>query len=310
MITDRSQSQLLACGNVTAARILRPFVLSTLLMLICGLPFWAFAAEEETSLAPDKVSLTTPRYEPDPEFAPPLGTYTYVVSWQGIPAAEAKLSVTKEGDKYQLVAAARSYKVVDLLYRLRYQAEGILDAATLRPQKLVVDHHENSRVRFYAIDFQPSGLISAVYRKNNGPEEKLEFNPHNFTLDPFAAAFLGRASTWALGTERYYDVFNGKSRYFITFKVLRKGKERLGKLEQDFVVLSPYVKNVTKPTAKKKLHEARIFVTNDAKRDVVEVQSEVFVGTVKIKLKKFVPLSAPDGTKERVLPKFIGGKAT
>jgi hypothetical protein len=49
-------------------------------------------------------------------------------------------------------------------------------------------------------------------------------------------------------------------------------------------VIGPKVVNLVNPAQGKKLREARIFVTNDAARDIVLIESDVFIGTVKTRM--------------------------
>jgi len=73
--------------------------------------------------------------------------------------------------------------------------------------------------------FEESGnKITAVRSKGpQDPDKKLvSFDPDNMTLDPIGAAFLARALPWEVGQSRDLDVFNGKSRYFITLSAVEK----------------------------------------------------------------------------------------
>jgi hypothetical protein len=246
--------------------------------------------QAEPSIPPDQVRISTPVYSPDPSFVPSLGTYRYEVSWQGIPAAEAKLTVVKSDKKYHFTAVARSYKVVDLLYRLRYLAKGVIDETTMKPESLTVDHQENSRRKFYEVSFASDGRIRSERKKNGVLDEVYDFVTNNFTLDPFSAAFLSRALSWKVGDEKYLDVFNGKSRYAIKLKAIKRGKEFLQGKNREVFVISPFVLNLTKPKVRQKLRKASIFLTDDSKRDVLEIQSDVFIGKVRVKLTSFTPV--------------------
>src|SRR5262245_29109594 len=119
-----------------------PFRLLFLAFLL-GMPL-AVRAESTA----DQVDISTPKYRPDSaSFQNPEGTYTYEVSWQGIPAAEAKLSVRQDGLKYIVDSSARTYSAIDLFYKLRYQATGRLSAVDLHPIDATFEQRENSRVK-------------------------------------------------------------------------------------------------------------------------------------------------------------------
>ncbi len=85
------------------------WVLSAVVALVLGflVPATSFAADELSEGAETK-KISTPVYQPDfVEFQPAFGKYEYTVSWEGIPAAEASVSVEQEGLHYRIVADAR-----------------------------------------------------------------------------------------------------------------------------------------------------------------------------------------------------------
>jgi hypothetical protein len=251
----------------------------------------SLADDEESVIGADKVKLSTPVYQVETSLRPPLGKYSYQVSWQGIPAALADLEVKEEESGYTVISTARTNNFVDIFYRLRYSAMGRMTHKFM-PLSTDYDHRENSRTKIFAVKFNPDGNIESFYRsiKPSGKNsvEELKFHPNNFTLDPFAAAFLARSLKWQVGTERTFDIFNGKSRYLVTLKCARVGKESVnGDENRDVIVIVPKVRNLTKPKAKQKLNYAEIFVSNDDRRDVLEIVSSVFVGKVRTKLLKF-----------------------
>ena len=242
-------------------------------------------------ISPDQVQVSTPRYMPNfKEFEPKLGTYKYEVSWQGIPAAEAELKVEHNGSNYILTATARTYSPIDLIYDMKYKAEGILSLADLSPIKTTIYQKENSRIKNTEIKFLDSGEIYAVRSQNNDePEKTIKFDPKNFTLEPFSAALLAKALPWTEGQSRTFDTFNGKSRYMITLTATAKEKMDFEGREIEVFRIEPKVKNLTNSSNDSKLKNAQIYVTADENQDIVKIASKVFIGTVNTKLIGFVP---------------------
>lgn len=259
------------------------------LLVLFALPLYA-----DSSIAPDKVKVNTPVYRPNfADFDPKLGTYEYRVSWQGIGAARLWVNVEKQGLQYRLSTVAKTNSFVDVFYKLRYTAVGHISAIDLLPLKTVVDHVENSREKKTELEFLPSGDIHSVHwRKGRGITE-LKFNPDNFTLDPFSASFLARSLDWELGQERKFDTFNGKTRYLITLKAKEKTKIKVNGVDRPVWVVSPTVKKLTEKNPKQKLRQARIYVTADSARDILKIDSEVFVGSVITELVGFTPSGQP-----------------
>jgi len=256
---------------------------------------WAGAEEVKPEMTADAVHISTPVYRPNfKEFNPPMGEYTYTVSWERIPAATVKVNIESNGPNYKVNVSAKTYSGIDLLYKLRYKAEGLLSGIDLTPVKTLIEERENSRVKTAQITFHDSGLIETV-RETKGKDTKvLNFVSDNFTLDPFSAAFIARGLDWKLGDSKEFDTFNGKSRYLITLTAVDKKMVKLNGESREVWVISPQVKNLVRPDADKKLREAKIYVTADEKREILKIESSVFIGTVYTEMDSFVPSPSED----------------
>lgn len=251
--------------------------------------FWSLPLFAET-ISPASVEITTPVYQVDQsDYRPKTGSYLYKVTWQGIPAAEATLTVKDEGTTLRIKLAAKTYQGIDLLYRLRYFAEGRISSHDFLPISTIIDHRENSKHRQIFIDFNSEGEIKSVRTQAGKEDQVIEFKPNNFTLDPFSAAFLARGLDWEIGETKEFDTFNGKSRYLIELTALEKIKMMVNDQMRDVWIISPRVTNLTNPANSKKLRAAKIYVTADKERDVLQIVSSVFIGSVKTKLVSFTP---------------------
>src|SRR5690606_4504700 len=106
----------------------------------------AFPSALFADIEASEVEVTTPVYSvKSEEFKPALGTYTYWVGWQGIPAGSATFKLERDGLLYRAVAEAHSLKAINWIYKLKYRAEGILSYFDFTPRKFVVDQKENKR---------------------------------------------------------------------------------------------------------------------------------------------------------------------
>ena len=166
-------------------------------MILLVLSFSGVASAADSSLptkgVPAKdVLVSTPEYSADPEYQPSLGIYEYRVSWQGIGAARVKVYVDKVSDDYHITATARTNKYIDVFYKLRYRAAGVISASDMSPRKIEIDQRENSRIKRAKVEFKPDGLIHAVRWKKGQQVADETFDPQNFTLEPFSAGFLAR----------------------------------------------------------------------------------------------------------------------
>lgn len=274
-------------------------VLATLLMIGTG-------ASLAFSIEPEKARVITPLYKPKlKDFHPPLGTYRFKVSWQGIPAAYANFTLKKENEHYKLESSARTNSVVDIFYKLRYEANSKIIAKNLKPVESSYDSKENSRHQTAKLKFGKDGKIESFYQKNDRKPKEVSFNPHNFTLDPFAAVFVARSLDWKIGQTRTFDTYNGKSRYVISLTAVGKSTIKVNGEKRKVWKISPKVKKIGE-RKHDKLREAIIYITDDEKREVLRIDSEVFVGTVKTKLVGFKPLRSKND--QTSLAKINGNK--
>lgn len=252
----------------------------------------------EISPTADLVRVSTPNYTSDVrQFKPKLGVFTYEAAWQGIPAADMDVEVDTDGLHYFINVSAKTYSAIDIFYRLRYEANGILSAPDFLPLKSTFDQKENSRARITEITFMDSGEVRSYRKRADREAETMQFDPQNFMLDPFSAAFLARALDWKLGDSKKFDVFNGKSRYLITLTAVDKIQMEVNGVSRDVWVISPLVDNLTAKKANKKLREARIYVTADGDRDILKIASSVFIGEVTATLTAFSPTIQSAGTE-------------
>ncbi|MDZ4787151.1 MAG: DUF3108 domain-containing protein [bacterium] len=264
-------------------------------------------AEDVADIKAQDVKIYTPVYQPAfSEFQPPLGTYTYKVSWQGISAATVKVVVEKYDNKYRITTNAKTFSGIDLFYKLRYSAEGIISAVDLTPIQTTIDHRENSRHKITKISFEKDGGIHATRYRSGSQTEELSFKSNNFTLDPISAAFLARGIEWQVGDSKKFDTFNGKSRYLITLTAARKVTLKINDQEREAWEINPVVENLTSPTANKKLKSASIFLSTDKSREILKIVSSVFIGSVSTTLTAFDPNPAAESTE--LAMKFLSAK--
>ena len=271
-----------------ASRSIQYFCVLLAAFLVAGI------AVADGYIPPEKVQISTPVYRPElADFKPELGTYTYEVAWQGIPAATLTVNVEQEGLRYHIDTQARTNKAIDVFYKLRYHGEAKISAVDLSPIESYVDSRENKKIKTAKVSFLKNGEILSLRTRNGKQQPLLKFDPNNFTLDPFSAAFLARSLNWKKGESKHFDTFNGKTRYLITLKAEDKVKMKVNGEEKQVWVISPTVKKLTERKPKQKLREAKIYVTDDINREILLIASEVFVGTVTTTLTSFTPSSRP-----------------
>jgi hypothetical protein len=262
--------------------------------VLLGAVFSSVVARADNFVPPDQIKVRTPVYKPgDTAHELPLGTYEYSSSWAGIPAASLVIDVDRTGNRYQVETKVKTARGIDLLYKLRYEANGTFDAYSMQPVKSTFRYQENSRLKETWMSFHPDGKIHSVRKKDDGKVEEFYFDPENFTLDPFSAAFLARTLKWKKGQTRTFDTFNGKTRYLIKFTAKGKRTIEIDDKEYKVWVISPTVKKLSvKKEEPQKLRSAEIYLTADKRRDIVGIKSEVFIGSVRTELVSYKPKRA------------------
>jgi hypothetical protein len=260
-------------------------------------PEVSFVSLKEADPTADIIKVSTPNHSNEISgFNPKLGVFTYQAAWEGIPAAEAKIELEADGLHYFVNISVKTYSAIDVFYRLRYDARGVIGAQSFMPLKSVYDHKENSKTRLTEISYLESGEVRSYRKRDSKEPEVMQFNPNNFMYDPFSMAFIARGLKWELGSKKYFDVFNGKSRYLITLEAIEKTTLSVNGSDRDVWVISPQVDNLTSRKNNKKLRSAKIYVSADADREILKISSSVFVGEVSAKLISFEPPKAPGET--------------
>jgi hypothetical protein len=243
---------------------------------------------------PASIRVQTQKYVPETtDFR--RGVYEYEVSWKGIPVADASIDIQdKENDSssaYFVQAHAKTNKFIAIFYKLRHTSDSLFYTENLQPIKFSSRQSENSRSKSSQIVFGEDGKITSVIEKNGKVEEERSFVSENLTLDPISAAFLARSIPIKVGSKAAFDIYNAKNRYLISFEVTAIEDIFLpghSEKRKAFKVI-PSLTKLTDTEGEKRFRKAEIWIAADDTRDVLKVESEVFVGSVSAYLKSFKP---------------------
>jgi hypothetical protein len=247
-------------------------------------------------ISPENMVVRTEVYAPQ-HTQIEFGTYTYDLSWQGIPVgtAHVKISVpsqtsgpTSASSLVSVRADAKSAKGIDLFYKLRHTSESVFDARSLKPLEFKTSQSENSSRREAEVSFAPDGSITSRYKKKN-KEVRFSFNPKNLVLDPITAAFYAKSIAGPLDHDVTFDVFNAKNRYLIQFKYLGIESVDVEGRQVQAYKFSPAVNMLTDTEGEKRIQKAYLWVSTDENRDVLKLASEVWIGSVTAQLVRFKP---------------------
>lgn len=205
--------------------------------------------------------------------------------------ASASIEIKDNANITTIETHAKSARLIDLLYKLRYLARGEFDRTALNPLTTYIDHRENSTQRLTNITFQPDGTINSVVAKvNKGKQNTYSFKSDNQTFDPFSSAVMAQSLPWDVGQSRKFDVFDGKNRYVITLKCVKRATRYILGKKTPVLIFEPKVFDENNNTRAAKLRRATITFTDDEFRDLVELNSDVFIGSIKASISSFSPV--------------------
>lgn len=257
--------------------------------------FVVISSAQADYIEPSAVKVETERYTTSIDGLSPA-KYSYEVSWQGIPVGvasvevagleEAKEKTPSSDDLVTISAEAQSAKLIDVFYKLRHESVSTIKKTTFQPVKFQTWQKENSRIKTAKVDFLSGGLVTSVTEKDGKVEKKNEFKTENFILDPISAAFFARSIPINIGLKASFDVYNGKHRYLITFEVVAlEDLNIMGGSRKAYKVV-PTVQKLTDTEGEKRLTAATIWIAADDSREVLKLESKVFVGSVNASLVK------------------------
>jgi hypothetical protein len=235
------------------------------------------------------------------------GKYSYTISWQGIPVASAdivlgespqlnRVDYTPHAGDVTMRVSAKTGKVISLLYKLRHTSESTFNLPELRPIAFTSDQTENSKYRRTEILFSPNHSIASRIWKQPGdsvPSETSEFTSESFTLDPLFGALIARSLPVDMSTHTGFDVWNGKHRYLITFKVEGQDYIEIGKNKVLADRVVPNVQKLTDSEGEKRIKSCKMWVSADDRREILKVESKVLVGSITATLKGIEALPTP-----------------
>jgi hypothetical protein len=265
-------------------------------------------------ISPELIRVSTPKPAAKSLLYNP-GIYRYLVAWQGIPVAHSEIIIgdqpvltsdSLQDNQRTIRADTRTTKAIDMLYKLRHTSESIFDVKTLTPVRFLFEQRENSRYKRFDVKFGET-IESKFWNKPemSEPKESLSFPATNFTLDPLFGALFARSVSVGIGEEQRFDIWNGKNRYLITFKVDGREKIRFGKNEVSALRVIPRVEKLTdSKREEKRLRACTIWISDDDRREILKIESKVLVGRVSATLESFTPLkhSPPPMLLEAKLP--------
>ena len=204
----------------------------------------------------------------------------FEVKWKFIPAGEAVLEVlpleTISGVKhYHFVMKAKTYKYIDPLYKVRDRIEAFTDLK-MTYSKLYKKKNRGRRKKDIIVNFDPEKQ-QAQYSKNGKKRRPISIKPGSF--DPLSVFYAFRFCSLKENTVLEVPVTDGKKCVMGKAVVIKRETIVVESGTYDTYLVEPDLKHIGGVFKKSKNAKLRIWVTADARKIPIKVESEVIVGS-------------------------------
>ena len=268
-------------SSIRPCRILAGIIVVCLLCGYCT-PVFALEVPEQSPLPPREGGI---------EFNPRTGTFYYIIEWGRSKAADARVTIIREGDFYRMTADQETTPFIDRIYRIRYSGETIIHAEDLLPKQTVIKGQFGKRRRVDEIYYGEDGEVEAVVTKSkprSPPEREVyEINSETFAIDVFAAVFLARSFHWQAGESQQLEIFTEDKHHLITLDCLGRGLYEEGTIRTPAWIIRPGSHNLDNPRAETIYSNTRIYLSADESRDLLKIKTSLGFGTIRMTLVEY-----------------------
>lgn len=237
---------------------------------------------------PLPAGIETPAYAPGMVGFHPGQQIFYVVTWEELPVAFARISLRgdpKHAQDWMGEALISTNKLVDVLYRMRAYLVDEFAAKSLASDAVFIRHNENGRVTEYTVTFdRGQGMVETVRRKHDHTEVKRFVASH--PLGPIGGCLLALSQPMKVGGSLTLDLFAASERYVINFRVAKREKIHLGPDDIDAFRVIPTVLYVSNPKNHYKVSQAVVWVSADRRHVPLRIEADTYVGRIFIDLAK------------------------
>jgi hypothetical protein len=244
-------------------------------------------------------TLKIPRYRQGIEPFRDGETLVYEASWEGIPAAVARISLVHNRlhpDRWTGQIWITSGVIVDQLYRMRDYVREDFDYNSWRPASIHIVQHEKRRQDDWLAIFDAHARMVTATRRNRAGRTWIRRFSGGDPWGPFSATMLALSQPLAPGRTYTFDVFSGGNRYVFAFAV--RDRERIATAFGTLPALriEPSVAWLSEGSFRQQVHATTIWVSDDPRHLPLRVESAVFVGSVVVNLTGVV--DAPESAQK------------
>ncbi len=285
-------------ASIGSRAALRALVLALIAAAIGG-ALGAGASAPPAESLPD--GILVPSYSPGPMPFHPGEELIYQASWIGIPAADGRVVLHTHPHNPGLLTAEVSVstnRLVDRFYKMRDHLDEDFTAGSLMPAAMQIRQNEGRRHDIFNVTFDHRHhVVTLVKHGPRGVQARhfLSYNPSG----PISGAIMALSQPLDPGETLSFDAFSGTTRYVFELKVVKR--ERIGTPlgEFDSFRIVPSIRYLSNGRVNDKVHNTTLWVSADARRLPLRVESAVFIGNIRIDLVKVVNAAPPEPASEQ-----------
>ena len=235
---------------------------------------------------------------------PPLTTpfrATYRIGWGSITAARAEMVIKRpQADTYEFRANTATVGTARSLWSMDATILSTVNASRLRPIRLDQTEERSDRTLQESVRFDSNGAerTRTVTPKTGGAAPRTENKRFESpALQDFMSTFLIlRSQALANGETKTLAVMSPSVPYLMTLTV--RGREEISTRAGNFRAIRLSVDSIQRVKddgtlmPHKRFRSATIWISDDATRQILRVQSQVFVGSVFLELESVTQVAS------------------
>ena len=240
--------------------------------------------------------LRVPGYSPGPLPFHPGQQLVYQASWIGIPAAGGKVVLNSDHGDPALLSAEiwiSTNRLTDKFYKMRDYLREDFTAASLKPAAMNIRQNEGRRHDTFNVTFDHRDHVVTLVKHGPRGQQTRKFLSYN-PSGPVSGALMALSQPLAAGDSLSFDSFSGTTRYIFELKVIRR--ERIGTPlgEFDAFRIVPSIAYLSDGRINDEVQDTTLWVSADARRLPLRIESAVFIGSVRIDLVKVIDAASSD----------------
>jgi hypothetical protein len=257
------------------------------------------AADAAVLARPLPDGMRVPSYSPGPMPYHPGQQLIYQASWIGIPAAGGKVVLNANYGDPSLLSAEiwiSTNRLTDKLYKMRDYLREDFSANSLKPAEMNIRQNEGRRHDTFKVTFDHRDHVVTLVKHGPRGQQTRKFLSYN-PSGPVSGAMMALSQPLEAGDSLSFDAFSGTTRYIFELKVIRR--ERIGTPlgEFDAFRIVPSVTYLSDGKINDEVQDTTLWVSADARRLPLRIESAVFIGSVRVDLVKVIGAESTQAAK-------------